>query len=176
MKYLLQKTKHSRVSDGFTLVELLVSVGMFALIMTTALGSLATILDVNRRTRATQLVMDNLQFAVDEMVRDIRTGSEYSFPVTSNDCTNVEFGFTDAGGDAVVYRCGTGGVIEKQVASGSFVSMTAPEITITKMKFIQKVGADQPLVLILVSGEVLSDAGDVRGFSIQTIVSQRFVE
>lgn len=160
-------------NKGFTLVELIVSVGIFALIMTTALGSLTTILDVNRRTRATQLVMDNLQFAVDEMVRHIRTGDSYSFPVTSNDCTNVQFSFTDASSNSVTYRCASG-VIQKKVGSGSFIDMTAPEITVTRLKFIQKSGADQPLVLILVAGEVESDQGDIQAFSLQTLVSQRF--
>lgn len=165
-----QKPKNNK---GFTLIELIVSVGIFALIMTTALGSLTTILSVNRKTRATQLVMDNLQFAVDEMMRHIRTGDGYIFPVTSNDCTNVTFSFTDASSDTVTYRCSEG-VIQKKVGSGNFVDMTAPEITVTRLKFIQKVGADQPLVLVLVAGEVESDEGDIQAFSLQTLVSQRF--
>lgn len=171
----ISENKTDKGQKGFTLVELIVSIGIFALVVTTALGSLLVILDTNRETRAMQLVMDNVQFAVDEMIRDIRTGSEYDFPSSNNDCNGINFDFVDSDGNSVTYRC-SGAAIQKSISGGGFSAITAPEITITRLQFIEKTGGSQPLALITITGEVEADTGETRSFSLQTLVSQRFID
>ncbi len=63
---------------GFTLIEVMVSVTLFAMVMTLSLGAILSIIDGNKKAQAINSVANNLNFAVDSMVRDIKTGYSYS--------------------------------------------------------------------------------------------------
>lgn len=65
-------------SAGFTLVEMIVSLALFAVVSTVAVGSLIVIIDNNRELRGEQSSITNLSFAMDMMTRDIRTGYNYN--------------------------------------------------------------------------------------------------
>lgn len=65
---------------GFTLMEVMVSVSIFAIIITIGIGSLLTIYSTLQKTRADQQVMDSLSYVMDTMTRRVRTGTEWSSP------------------------------------------------------------------------------------------------
>lgn len=73
-RYAIHDTNARR---GFTLVEMLVSVGLFAIVMTVSVGALLALVDANRKAQAIQSVMNNLNIALDGMVRQIRMGHTY---------------------------------------------------------------------------------------------------
>lgn len=81
MKYnqvkLFKSHKISAFNSGFSLVELIVSLGLFAVVSTIAIGSLFMLMDNNRQLRSDQSVISNIGFAFDMMSRDIRTGIDY---------------------------------------------------------------------------------------------------
>lgn len=58
---------------GFTLVELMVSLSLFIIVVLALIGSLYTVNDASRRVQAMRTVMDNLNFAMEHMSRNIRT-------------------------------------------------------------------------------------------------------
>ena len=62
---------------GFTLIEMMVAVSLFAVVMTISVGALLALVDANRKAQALQSVMNNLNIALDGMVRNIRMGSTY---------------------------------------------------------------------------------------------------
>ncbi len=62
---------------GFTLIELLVSVGIFMVVMLITIGALVGMADADRKAQSIQAVVDNLNFALDDMSRNIRTGMTY---------------------------------------------------------------------------------------------------
>lgn len=64
-------------SSGFTLVEMVVSIGLFAIIMLVSVGALLSLVDASRKARALESVMNNLNISLDSMVRAIRMGSHY---------------------------------------------------------------------------------------------------
>lgn len=64
-------------TSGFTLVELIVALGLFAVVSTISIGSLITLMDNNRQLRDDQAVIANIGFAFDMMTRDIRQGVDY---------------------------------------------------------------------------------------------------
>lgn len=66
-----------QTKKGFTLVEMLVAVALFAVVMTVSVGALLSLVDANRKAQAIQSVMSNLNIALDGMVRQIRMGSHY---------------------------------------------------------------------------------------------------
>lgn len=67
---------HKKIK-GFTLVEILVVLGIFSFLMTLATGVLYMTQAVNVKLQETQAILDNVNFAVDTIARDIRYGIEF---------------------------------------------------------------------------------------------------
>jgi len=62
---------------GFTIVEMMVSLALFTIVMTIATGSFLSLIGGSSQLRGEQTVMTSLNFALDSMTRDIRTGTRY---------------------------------------------------------------------------------------------------
>ena len=92
---------------GFTLIEVLVSTGIFTVVMVIALGALLAMVERDRKAQTLKTVINNLNFALDSMSRAIRTGEEYHCGSSSGgDCVSVPssyFTFTAADGKKVAY-------------------------------------------------------------------------
>lgn len=58
-------------------MELIVALGLFAVVSTISIGSLITLMDNNRQLRDDQAIITNVGFAFDMMTRDIRQGIDY---------------------------------------------------------------------------------------------------
>jgi len=94
-------------TTGFTLVEMLVAIAVFMTVMTVAVGSLISIIEANRKAQAIKSVIDNINFAVETISRDMRVAQNYS--CDSNDIiipNNPDFSTRDcqSGGLAVQYQ------------------------------------------------------------------------
>lgn len=63
---------------GFTLIEVVIAVGLFAVVMTIALAVILSVVANNKKTQVINAVVNNLNFALDSMVRDIKTGYSYT--------------------------------------------------------------------------------------------------
>jgi prepilin-type N-terminal cleavage/methylation domain-containing protein len=184
---------------GFTLVEIIVSVGIFATVMTIALGALLAMSESNRRVETLKSVINNLNFALDSMSRSIRTGSNYHCTTSGSpdaltlphDCAaspDTYFTFKVADGNQVTY-CLNGTTINRQVtigtpstdcSSANFLSITAPEVVITTLKFYttgaQRSDTLQPKVTILISGYTQVSTTQRSTFNLQTSVTQRIYD
>lgn len=62
---------------GFSLIELLVSLSIFTVVITMAVGTLLVLIDANAKAQNIQTTMTNLNFVLDSMTREIRTGEGY---------------------------------------------------------------------------------------------------
>ena len=88
--------------SGFTLVEMLVSVAVFMSVMTVAVSSLVSIMNVNRKTQEIKNVVDNVTFVVDSISRNTRIGTHYT---CSTDGTGFNYvGDCLAGGHYFQYQ------------------------------------------------------------------------
>ncbi len=58
-------------------MEMMVAVALFTVVMTVSMGALLALIDANKKAQATQSVMNNLNVALDGMVRAIRMGTHY---------------------------------------------------------------------------------------------------
>ncbi len=67
-----------RVSAGFTLMELMIAVGLFSIIVIVGAGALLNTNFVRKNTETVRAVVDNLNFVMEDMSRNIRLGSTYS--------------------------------------------------------------------------------------------------
>ena len=72
-----QHTRNEPAQAGFTLIEMMVAVSLFAVVMTISVGALLSLVDANRKAQSIQSVMNNLNVALDGMVRNIRMGTAY---------------------------------------------------------------------------------------------------
>lgn len=72
------KTINTKKSSGFTLIEMLVAMAVFMIVMTVAVGSLISIIDANRKAQAIKNVVNNINFALESISKDMRVGTKYS--------------------------------------------------------------------------------------------------
>jgi len=158
---------------GFTLIEIMVSLAIFAIVVVVATGALLSTIDATKKAQATQTVLTNLNLALEGMTREIRTGSDYG---DVNNATT--FSFKDRLGTQITYRLDSGRIERMETASGSFQPITASEVTIQSLKFTKintslSLPLSQPRVFIVVSGVAGNTQKYKTTFEIQTTVSQR---
>lgn len=165
---------------GFTLVEMLVSIALFAIVLVITLGSIMTIVDVNRKSQSLTIVMNDLNFALENITRSVKTGDIQVEQSSLEEIYVIE----DLKGEKrdVKYKF-TENKIERNVkpkdgAWSGYVAITSDQINIDQAKFIvyDSVDSLQPRVLISISGTALVGPTISSKFHIQTTVSQRNLE
>lgn len=169
-----------KATRGYTLLEMMVSVGLFSVVMLIATAAYLTLISVDRQTRATSDLMTNLSYTVDNMSRSIRTGTDYC--VAS--CSQTRFSFIDSEGRQIVYRL-SGSTITRQIDGATEVAITDPRISIASdgLRFYvwgeAEGSADntQPRVLFTVKGSITPDAEEPPvTFIVQGAASQRAID
>ncbi|MFZ2167559.1 MAG: prepilin-type N-terminal cleavage/methylation domain-containing protein [Minisyncoccia bacterium] len=185
MMYLTNQKGRSVVSKprfgaGYTLVELIVAVGLFSLIMLLASGAYLMMIALNRQTQSISTGINNLSFAFETMTRSIRTGSEYSCGGLG-DCVNGgnSFSFRSESGAAVTYSLSGSSI---QQTTGSVQStLTDPSVTVTNLKFYvfgsspaSSGDRNQAHVTMVVSGTVPTGPGKPpQAFTVETGATMR---
>lgn len=175
--------KSLQTKNGFTLVEMTVSLGLFTIIMFIATSAFLSIVNTDRKARSVRIAADNLNIALEDMSRRIKTGSTYDCGAIGGvtDCTLGEnsLNFKDEDDVQTTYRLNQiNGSIYRKIGVGSDLQITSTEITITNLKFIvsgSAVGSadnQQPMVVIVIDGSLGSGA-TASSFKIQTTVTQR---
>ena len=97
--------------QGFTLVEMLVVLGLFSFIMTLATGVLYSTQSINVKLQETQSVLDNVNVSFETVVRDIRYGSNFNCMNVMPD-TSVDNSYTLRGNCSyMTHGAGHGGTI-----------------------------------------------------------------
>ena len=106
---------HTHSQRGFTFIEMMVSLGIFSIVMTIAMAAFFNLLSLDRQVRATNDVVGNLDFAVDSMERAIQTGTNYQCggwaAVTAGRLEQSVFTLTDYQGRTVTYLLRSDGAI-----------------------------------------------------------------
>lgn len=77
MKNTIFKKNKNHNNKGFTLIETLVSLTLFTIVVVIAGGTVVSVIDINKRNQAISSVVNNLNYSIDSMVRDIKTGYLY---------------------------------------------------------------------------------------------------
>jgi prepilin-type N-terminal cleavage/methylation domain-containing protein len=177
-----------RKNRGYTLIELMVSISIFAVVMTIAAGGYYIMISVNRHAQGVSTGVDNLSFALDAMTRGIRTGTAYSCGTSegSGDCSTggAAFTYTDQDKNTVTYQLQGSSVqsTETPPDGGTPVSylLTEPDVVVTSLRFYvigsqpESTGdARQPYVTMVISGTVNVGPGSSEPFTIQTSAAMR---
>lgn len=186
MKQIMQQ-KYTDTQAGFTLIELMVSVSIFAIVMMMALGTMLTILDSNRKARTLTEVMNNVNFALENITRSMKTGVD---PVIDNGVLKVT-GIVleeDVAGDrfrreTIEYRCRDclssteRGVIERRDGGSAnpWIPITSDMVDVNRFEYnLSGIAVpNQPRTLVLIEGDVRINDKINSSFAVQTTVSQR---
>ncbi|HEY4486213.1 MAG TPA: type II secretion system protein [Candidatus Paceibacterota bacterium] len=171
---------------GFTLIEMIVALGLFTVVILVGIGALTGMSAAASKTKATGIVIDNLNFALENMARGMRTGIDYHCGLDGTitepaDCAtgSSAIAFRNDSNKTVIFRK-NGTSIERSIDGGAFLSITSPEITIDTLTFFVE-GAPsgdslQPKVFIIVRGTAGVREKDKTTFDIQTTISQRIFD
>ena len=117
-----------RHSSGFTLVELLVTIALFSILISIAVGGFVRALRTEREVSGMMATESNASIALEEMTREMRTG--YAFigvgncSLTSQQsqaCRGVQF--YNANGQQVAYIQNANGALTRTTASSSYPLM-----------------------------------------------------
>lgn len=75
---------------GFTLLEMIVSMGIFSFVAVIAVGSLVRITGLNRQAQSLQSAMNNVSFALESISREMRFGTNYYCALNKDGFTSGE--------------------------------------------------------------------------------------
>lgn len=161
---------------------MIVSIGLFVTVLFIATSAFLSVLSADNASSATRMTTDNLNVALEDMTRLLKTGTGYKCGSSQGDCLGGEssISFTDQDGRRVTYTLNVGtNQISRTIDDGPAILVTAPEIQVDTLKFIVK-GTDrfddgdtvQPSVVIQISGQ-MPRGKNAAPFSIQTMVTQR---
>jgi len=174
-------TTRTTRTRGYTLIELVVAVGLFALVMTLASGAYFLMIDLSRQTQGVATGINSLSFALETMTRSIRTGTNYNCGAFGGDCASgdTRFFFTDANGVDISYDQQGSGIVKDDT-----IPLTDPSVTITSLTFyVTGTGTIatgdylQPHVTIAVSGTVSSGPRQApQPFTIETGATMRGID
>jgi len=148
-------SRNKKQNKGFTLVEIIVALGLFVIVATMSIGALLTMMDVNQKTKTLSTAMDNLNISIERMVRELRTGAFYFCNYTDGDtydflppptgtgtpqvadCSGGKSAivFLSQDGETIVYKK-SGNTIQRSNNGGiSFVGILAQDISINNILF-----------------------------------------
>ncbi len=189
--------------QGFTLIEILVSVALFSVVMVVALGALLSMSVSIRKAEAINSSINNLSAAMDAISRTVRTGTNYhcgsggTLSVPQDCALDSFFSYLNYDGNQVNYcladvtapttcvngvTCPTGKSCEiiRLIAGGSYQPLTSPEINITSLGFYVtgslRSDTEQPKVTIVVASTIPVTSNTTTDFNLQTSVTQRIYD
>ncbi len=190
-------------TKGFTLVEVMVAISIFAMVMLISTGAVFSIVEANKKTHTIKSVMTNLNFALESMAREIRVGYRYAcgagvalgstancqsgdtvFRIKANRDIDGDSSYSPAdNNDQIEYSLSVDNRIMKRVYGtiSSNLAITADEIHITNLKFyVTGAGTSespgkQPKVVIVIQGYA-GEGSTKSSFNIETTMSQRAID
>ena len=171
--------KNNSHKGGFSLIELVVALGVFSVISMALIGLFVSSLRDERKALNMQLVQDNARLVMETMVRELRDGSNVAF---NNSSQNVSF--NDKNGMPITYSVGAcsspnaANNCIKRTASGSTIDLGSGNVNTTNLKFFgvsSSASLNQPRVTIFFTMES-GVAPYNASINLQTTVSLRDIK
>ena len=194
--------KKGDLVSGFTLIELMIATTLFTIIMLMGVGALVVSSNSAKASQKLRIAVDNVNFAMENMTRELRMGTHYycdsSYNMADNNAVrNCEgegiMAFNSPVIEGSYYRVGyyrkartIDGVADGtytlqrcDTVSNACSDIVSPDVNIETLKFYVKGSrlddGIQPRVEILIKGTV-TIKGVAKTFTLQTMASQRSTE
>ena len=144
---------------GFTVVELLVSIGVFAVILAIIVNTFISSLRTQRALLGLMLANDNVSLAIEQMSREMRTGFNFLIEDTANSnlCANapantsategIAITFCNANNEIVTYKFNNEAIERRGSYAGGFSPITGKNVKVDNLTFrrvIPDASADWP--------------------------------
>lgn len=189
---------------GYTIIETMISVAIFLLVVEFGLGSILGANSLHKKSQDMRSLLDSLSFIMDDLSRNLRTGSSYQCfrkvtdptlspatlggPRSCSDGWAIAFesdsGSTGTLTDQIVYYIGSGKIYKSTDGAQNFLALTSDEIVIDSISGFSVLGAEspsstsnrqQPFVMVRFAGTI-TYKNIITPFSLQTSASQRLVD
>jgi len=157
---------------GFTMPEMLISVGLFVIIITITSSAFLVGLRTQRQVIALLNANDNISYALEVMARDIRTGKSFISPSPDN------LSFTNSKNEVVVYRLNND-TVERAIGSADFNPLTSSNVRVLNLSFrLEGQGRyDNEQVRVTISLKIASRYGSQEVVTdLETTISPRELE
>lgn len=181
-----------KMARGFTLVEMLVASTLLIFLATIAMGTLMTVMKVNKHSKATSLSMGELSSIFEKIFREASAGTTYHCGVNNNtgqerECPNNPrswFAFEKQGGnpstpnDQIVYRLNNKALEVSSDNQATFTRLTDPSIKVEHFD-VYVIGktspaqSPEPAIYLSARGYVDEGNGAKTNFALQTMITQR---
>ncbi|MDP3710121.1 MAG: prepilin-type N-terminal cleavage/methylation domain-containing protein [bacterium] len=173
-------------SKGFTLLEMIISIGLFSVIVTTAISVMLQVSNAQLKASNVQTILDNIRFSLELITKEMRTGNSYA--VNSACGTGIAFKtslnedrayFLDASTKTVMRATLTPTPADCDGVSGIVQPFTSEDVEIDRLDFQirgQTSGPDdgQPWVVINLSGKSKGTKYQLdSSLGLQTTITQR---
>ncbi len=196
----------SKTKSGYTIIETMISVSVFLVVVLAGTSTLLQANVLHQKSQDMRSIMDSLSFMIEEMSRDLRTGTNYSCITSANNgfaspdiprngasCSAIAFEYT-FGDDTIatdqwIYKIeapnpGANYNISKSVDGGtSWVQLNPSEVVLNGAIAPFSVlgapippGDTQQPLVMIRLVGTITYKGVVSPFSLQTSVSQRLVD
>jgi len=160
---------------GFTLIELMVAVGVFSIAITASSGLFITSLRGQQRTYVVQNLADNARYAMEAMAKEIRMGSGFSGATCAgNSCSFISH-MMHRDGKNVKFSLGTDAKIMFDDGI-SELPITSANIEVTSLDFelIGGSATTQERVVIVMQAKVAGNSPYTSAdITLQTTISPR---
>lgn len=171
------KPSDSSSHAGFTLLEMVVSFGIFAILIVAAFGAVLTINKTQQKATQIQNIEDNLRFALESMAREMRFGSTFQ-PSGGSSPAYAELTFTRRDRSVVGY-CLANNAVMQLTGGGTNCGLGSPvtddSITIDQLIFYVvpwTPGTTQPRITIALQAHS-RDPNLATMLNLQTTVTPR---
>ncbi len=156
--------------SGFTLVETLIALGVFAIVTTIAVGGFVSALKGHRHALAIMAANSNISSAMEQMSREIRTGSAYAI---GGNCSSLTF--NNAQNEDVVYNLDSVGNFITRTVLGSEEKITDNNVIVSTLCFtVFKPDINHPpRIIINISIKPKVEGVDTSAINFQTTISSR---
>ncbi len=174
------RMRHYSRRGGFTLVELIVAIGLFAIIVSVGIGGFVRALRIQRQISSVVATNSNASLVIEQMAREIRTGSNFSCP-GGDPCATNQLTFQNANGVTVTYAvsiaAGGNGVITRTEGNNPAQAITSDNINVRYLSFLLfgylPNDGYPPRITLFVGVSPTAQGVDTSMVNLQTTVSSR---
>jgi len=173
--------RSARSTTGFTMIELLVAMALFVVIVTVAVGSFVIAMKSQRAQVALMAVNDNVSLAIEQMAREIRTGTGFcpgNSCVLDNDQGKLVF--TNYHSEQVTYNYKWDSNLNIGMITRNGKQITADNVDVQRLRFKVSQSSTQPPRVTIILRVAVPQKGTigVRGVStdLQTTISARNIQ
>lgn len=89
--------------QGFTLLEMIISIGIFSVLVVTSIGVMLGISNAQIKAANIQATEDNIRFSMELMTKEMRTGTQYTLSSFCAGAAGTEVSFVTSAGERRVY-------------------------------------------------------------------------